>query len=473
LPVHPRFRSVTEDTFPSALLFIAFAGLAMCMPPHSDTWWHLRSGLEMVKTGGILTTETFSHTIFGIPLYLNHEWLSELIFYGLFRTGGPILLAAAGSACVIAAVAGAWRLLEGSGEAKFGWLLVLFLGTVTEWAVRPQVISLAFFVLAFHLVISPRNHARWLPVLCVIWANMHGLVIAGVIVAGCAVVEAVLWSRSRVRESLVIATACVAAPLCSPDGWHYWPRVLDVVQWSRVLQIQEYRSAFELAQLPFWIAVAVLVAVAARRGALTNADRSTRLLVLIAAVFALAGATSVRNIPLFVLAAIPAISRLLRSSKPRRAAKPAPAGVTIFLALAVIVVAVIVTYAWRAQGAYLGWTPMSTSAREAIRQCPGPMFNGFWEGGFLEWFVPERRVFIDSRVHVYPLDLLQKSHDADLTGHYDGVFREFHIGCAVVTAGSPMARHLAADPAMRQLYSDGQWHVFEVQQGPQGHRQAR
>jgi hypothetical protein len=294
---------------------------------------------------------------------------------------------------------------------------------------------------------------------------MHGLVIAGVIIAGCVVVEAVLWSRSRLRESLTIAAACLAAPLCSPDGWHYWPRVLDVVQWSRVLQIQEYRSAFELAQLPFWIAVAVLVAVAARGGALTNADRGTRLLVLIGAVFALAGATSVRNIPLFVLAAIPAISRLLRASKPRRAAKPAPAGVTIFLALAVIVVASIVTYAWREQGAHLGWTPMSTSAREAIRQCPGPMFNGFWEGGFLEWFVPERRVFIDSRVHVYPLDLLQKSHDADLTGHYDGVFREFHIGCAVVTAGSPMARHLAADPAMRQLYSDGQWSVFEVQQG--------
>ena len=95
------------------------------------------------------------------------------------------------------------------------------------------------------------------------------------------------------------------------------------------------------------------------------------------------------------------------------------------------------------------------------------MFNGFYDGGFLEWFVPERRVFIDSRVHVYPLDLLQKSHDADLTGNYDSVFREFRIGCAVVTNGSIMARHLAADPAMRELYSDSQWKVFHV---PQGHK---
>jgi hypothetical protein len=31
----------------------------------NDTWRHLRAGSEMIETGGILTLERFSHTVFG------------------------------------------------------------------------------------------------------------------------------------------------------------------------------------------------------------------------------------------------------------------------------------------------------------------------------------------------------------------------------------------------------------------------
>jgi hypothetical protein len=470
--------SWTEDDVPPALLFIAFAGLGLCMPPHNDTWWHLRAGLEMVKTGGILATESFSHTAYGTPLYHNHEWLSQLVFYGLYRMGGPLLLAAVGSACALGAVAGSWRMVEGSAEARLGWLMLLFVGTVSEWAIRPQVISLALFVLAIRLATSERGRDRWLPLLCLVWANLHAVAIVGVLIAACAAAESVLWSRAHVRRSLLILAGCVAAPLLTPLGWHYWPRVFQVVRLARALEIHEYRSALELAKLPFWVVVAAFAAILLRqRGQflasaanVANVDRKTRILVLIAALFAVAGALSVRNIPMFILAGVPAMSRLLCASKtasaastPRRVKppKPAPAAAAIFVTVVFAVAAIGVAYAWRERGAHLGWAPISTPAIESIRRCDGPLFNGFADGGILTWWVPERRVFVDSRgVEAYPLALLLRSRDADLFGDYDRLFKEFAINCAVVEHGSIMAQRLSADRSMREQYSDPQWVVF-------------
>ena len=89
---------------------------------------------------------------------------------------------------------------------------------------------------------------------------------------------------------------------------------------------------------------------------------------------------------------------------------------------------------------------MSASAIEAVRRCQGPLFNGFADGGVIAWFVPERRIFVDSRgVEAYPIQLLLRSREADLSGHYRQLFEDFEIGCAAVAAGSPIARQLAAD----------------------------
>src|SRR5262249_24820766 len=158
----------------------------------------------------------------------------------------------------------------------------------------------------------------------------------------------------------------------------------------------------------FWAVVAAFAALVVRPGVLANADRGTRILVLVATVFAVAGGMSVRNIPMFVLAAAPAMSRLLPAATTVRRVKPLAAAAAMLLVIFFGLVTGVVTYAWRERGAHLGWVPISSSAIQAIRQCDGPLFNGFADGGVLTWFVPDRPVFIDSRgVEAYPVDLLQ------------------------------------------------------------------
>lgn len=453
----------SEEALAPTLCFVVFFAVAVCMPPHNDTWWQLRAGADMVTSRGLLETEQFSHTAFGRPLFHNHEWLTQLIFYGLFSVGGPVLLALWCAVLAIGAIAAAHGLVRGSTEVRLAWLLLLLVGSTTEWAIRPQVLSLAILAGTLHLV--ERGKERWLPLLMLLWANLHAVAALGVVVAACSLLEAVIWSRRAVRPAALVLVGCLIAGMATPLGWYYWPRVLEVVTLVRQLQIQEYSSALYPGALPFWATVAGLLWLTGMRFRVLHAEqRGTRVLLLVALALAVAGATGRRNIPSFFLVAVPVVSRLMIAvPQPARIrSTPVRAWMPMLVMLIVIGGATAaVRYAWRDGGVYLGWRPISQQAIAAIRSCNGPLFNGFADGGPLTWFVPERLVFVDSRgVEAYPLTFLMRSGEADLHGRYEQLFQEFGIMCAAVSADSLMASRLDADPSMERLFADVQWRVY-------------
>jgi hypothetical protein len=103
---------------------------------------------------------------------------------------------------------------------------------------------------------------------------------------------------------------------------------------------------------------------------------------------------------------------------------------------------------------------MSAATLAAMERCPDPIFNQMVDGGFLMWRLPHRRVFVDSRMEAYPLELLRRSRRADLGGDYANLFREYRIGCAVASTGSRLGQRLARDPEVVILHSDAQRTVF-------------
>src|ERR1019366_9177730 len=58
-----------------------------------DLWWHLRTGQWIAETGHIPHSDHFSFTRAGQP-WISHEWLSELVFYELWKHGGAAALIA-------------------------------------------------------------------------------------------------------------------------------------------------------------------------------------------------------------------------------------------------------------------------------------------------------------------------------------------------------------------------------------------
>ena len=91
----------------------------------------------------------------------------------------------------------------------------------------------------------------------------------------------------------------------------------------------------------------------------------------------------------------------------------------------------------------LKWQPVAPAALAAIDACHGNLYNRYDEGGYLLWFAPTRKVFIDGRQDPYAASLvLEHIRMETAGGDTDGVFSRYDIGCAYLPASSPTATQL-------------------------------
>jgi len=189
-----------------------------------------------------------------------------------------------------------------------------------------------------------------------------------------------------------------------------------------------------------------------------------RLVVVVALVLVVLAARAVRNIAPFCLVWMPAMSRLIgpqaRLPGPRQSGpdEEHPRLNLALVALMAMGATVAVVVSWRAPLPRLGWRPLAPAAAAAIRDCGGPLYNRYNEGGYLIWFVPEVPVFIDSRQDPYPASLLTEDIEAEKTGDYRPLFARHGIRCAALPPLSPVGKRLGAD-GWRELYRDEAWVV--------------
>ncbi|RMD98419.1 MAG: hypothetical protein D6812_13485 [Deltaproteobacteria bacterium] len=70
------------------LSIVGGAGWLYSQPLGSyDVWWHMAAARQFLETGHFPRRDTFSFTIEGIPWY-DFQWLSQVIFLGVYRLGG-------------------------------------------------------------------------------------------------------------------------------------------------------------------------------------------------------------------------------------------------------------------------------------------------------------------------------------------------------------------------------------------------
>jgi hypothetical protein len=80
------------------------------------------------------------------------------------------------------------------------------------------------------------------------------------VTAGACAFEALVWTRERIVRDTLVTIGCAAIPMVSPLGLNYWPHSLMTVSVSKALELQEYRMPLDPGDIPFWIAVVVLIA---------------------------------------------------------------------------------------------------------------------------------------------------------------------------------------------------------------------
>jgi hypothetical protein len=456
-------RGLTFAELAVALVFLAMAALACLSPAQADTFWALRAGEDIWRTGHVPLVDSYSHTAAGRP-WPDHEWLWQALAYGLFRLGGFPLLTLAVATFVVGAQAIAYRLMAGPWTLRVALLLAgLMLGT-NAWSLRPQAASLLMLAVLLELLVDER---LWLiPPLFALWANLHGGVVLGGAVMVAATATALASDRARFRRLAIVTVVSGSATLLTPLGVGLWTFILHWMAAARATGVSEWDpvSPFTKEGAVFWVLALGFLALVARRWRVARTP-TDRLLAIVALVLLLFAARSVRNVAPFLLVATVAASRLAVAGREGRAAS-ARAGAEhprVNLGIAAMAAALAIGaigIAWSKPVPTLGWRPITPEAASAIATCPGPLYNGYNGGGVLVWFVREKPVFIDGRHDPYPPELVIEDGKVERGGDPRPLFERYGIRCAALSTDAILAGKLR-EAGWRTRFSDAQWTVLE------------
>ncbi len=248
-----------------AVMTALYAAMALLcakqgMVADTDVWWHLKSAEWIEQHGTVPHTDSFSLYRSGTP-WAAYSWLYELLLLRLYRWLGLTGLLAY-SSCMIAAIAAALhKMIRGlQGDFTLGILLTLAgsMCMMRIWTPRSWLFTILFFVLVLDTAMEARRNGRmsglyWLPLVFVLWANIHLQFVVGLLVLVVALGESLLARFAGgvgtrvgpVRMALVLA-ACALATLVNPYGWHIYGVVAGVASQSGVMD-----TILELKSLPF------------------------------------------------------------------------------------------------------------------------------------------------------------------------------------------------------------------------------
>ena len=249
---------LTFDRLATALFFVVVTTIACLMPVQNDTWWQLRAGQDFWETGSVVLEETYSHTAQG-QFWMNHEWLSEAIFYALYQLGRLPLVVGLAVLVAVANIAVTWSLMKGPTMVRLLLWAVALSAVSIAWTPRPHVFTLFLVSGTAWLVVAGRH--GWLPLVFLLWANLHGGFTLGVGLLGAFWLTGLTSGARTILSRSLLATICLAATLVTPLGFRFWEELPASLARLQAYEVQEWQGVAltNPAALPFWLLFATLV----------------------------------------------------------------------------------------------------------------------------------------------------------------------------------------------------------------------
>jgi len=173
----------TQIAFAGILLFGLLAMTAR-NATDPDLWWHLRTGQWIVETGHVPHSDPFSFTRAG-HAWVSHEWLSEVVFYELWKHGGAAALIVFSAIVTTAGFMLLYlRCLSSGGKEHWAAAATAFgaLASAPSSGVRPQMFTFILASLLLWLLEggteggTEKDRPRlllWIPPLFLLWLNLH------------------------------------------------------------------------------------------------------------------------------------------------------------------------------------------------------------------------------------------------------------------------------------------------------------
>jgi hypothetical protein len=219
-----------------------------------DLYWHIVAGQWMFHHLSIPTADPFSYTMPGAP-WIAHEWLAEILYTAAYSLGGwsaVVGLAAAAFAVALAILA---RYLLRYLEPLYALVLtsMAFSLASPHLLARPHTLAAPLLVYWTVALLRARESNRaprlWLALLMVLWANLHGSFVFGLLLGGAFCAEAVLAAngsaarRHAARQWSVFLLVALLASMANPHGPHSLLFAYDLNQMNFISQVSEWRPA--------------------------------------------------------------------------------------------------------------------------------------------------------------------------------------------------------------------------------------
>jgi hypothetical protein len=510
-----RFVGLLLPSLADVLFIVAFLGVALSLQGRAlgqdgDIGWHIRLGLRTLS-GDLPRTDTFSSTAYGRPL-VGMEWLAEVCYALVWRMAGLNGVVLLAGLLIGGVTAGLYLVQRARGIPILVALPLTLAGTALtsiHWVARPHLFSLVLTLwwsdwLWRYWRDGRRSRLLVLPPVMILWVNLHGGFVGGLILLGTAVAVAWLFPGSsghaNRRELSITLLVCLLCTGITPWGWSWVGYFLAyfrdplVTAYTQELQSPDFHSlvgrlflALLLLLAASWIfgghATSPAVGDTQESGGQDTGsnDAPEPLAWATAGVWTIIACTAVRGVPLWAVVVIPLLGESVTSWLRRLAAHPertTPSwiprlvraslrrsqrlavterlmGRGIWAGLAIAGIVALVANGGMLPGgrAPLIQTqfsprdfPVEAVARLRTTGLPtGRGFNTVEWGGYLTYALPEYHVFIDSRSDFYGEAVLRDYLTIlDVGPAWQRTLDAYHVQWALLPLSAPVAGAMEA-----------------------------
>ncbi len=474
--------------FSSFLLFMLSGRSKLFSDP--GTFTHTVIGEHILQSGNFIKNDIFSFTFYGKP-WVAQQWLGECIMALLNRIGGLDALLFMGVFFLSSVYAWLAFRLNRSGLSSIIIVLIIvlvFLSSSSHLHLRPHLFSILFLGITYSILCDyEKGHVTfpklfWLIPIFIVWTNIHGGVLAGlgtlwITVMGWSIARTIgLQSPIKTLPELVrlwmLLLIISLAPFLNPYGSEV-PNAWYAIMKSSVIQdvILEHLSVFELFRYIKFNSFPALAGILllslfyliSLAGYFPNKPRIS---FFIPAIWFILMLSRIRHAPLFAIVSAVALREIIPNVRwfywaerkglvSSRISSMNPFGKSHLLVLFVVIffifsfiTGVYITQLkapipdtiwakldverWPVEllpelRAYEQWQPKGT-----------PIFNDFEYGGYLMYFTPKLRVFIDDRCELYGDQFLLDYVNPDFTRFFDWI-NKYDLEIALVRSSSKYA----------------------------------
>ncbi len=215
----------------------AFVVLGMCfayvssMPVDQYDFWHyIKTGNITWHTHKIIDKEIFTFTAFN-KSYINLHWASQLYYYFFYSVGGIPLLAFMHALIITGSFLLVFKLcLDYSKNMRIAAIatFISIVLSVTNFALRPQEFSILFFALTLFLLKKEKYY--FIPLLFLLWVNIHGAFVTGLILVTVEVVGSIKFAKKFEISTrlLTLLILCFITTLFTPWGLKLYPAIFNI-----------------------------------------------------------------------------------------------------------------------------------------------------------------------------------------------------------------------------------------------------